>query len=450
MVFFAKEILAEEQLLSLVNSIYVFFGQDTLPRYLLQLSLLALALLLAWFVDWVMKRLFLRWIRGFTQRTETKWDDALAEKHVFERIAHLAPALVLYAFARPIFPQNPTVRVLIQNICVIFMVVMGARALSAFANALVRIFRQTEALRTKPLESYSQIFKIAVWLFAAVLIASEILGRSPWALLGGLGAFTAFLLLAFRDSLLGFVASVQISTLDLVREGDWIEMPRYGADGYVVGFSLTTVRVQNWDKTISTIPTYALTAESFKNWRGMIDSGARRIKRALYLDMTSIRFLDEPLLERLRPIQLLRSYLTSTKAEITAWNQQHEVDLSSMVNGRRLTNIGTFRAYVEAYLRAHESISQEMILLVRQLAPTAQGLPLEIYAFSKEQRWVQYEKLIADIFDHLFAVLPEFDLRVFQQPSGADVKALLKDGGLFLQAPTQTQASTLGQAQDQG
>jgi miniconductance mechanosensitive channel len=237
------------------------------------------------------------------------------------------------------------------------------------------------------------------------------------------------LMLVFKDSILGFVASVQIAGNDMVREGDWIEMPDYGADGDVLEISLTTVKVQNWNKTITTIPTYALVSNAFKNWRGMSESEGRRIKRALYIDMASIRFLDEPELERDGRVQLLQRYLASKRSELTEHNAQLGADLASPVNGRRLTNVGTLRAYVEAYLRAHPRIHQGMTPLVRQLEPTEKGLPLELYAFSKEQRWAQYEALQADLFDHLLAVLPEFGLRVVQMPTGADVRAGLTDAG---------------------
>jgi miniconductance mechanosensitive channel len=255
-------------------------------------------------------------------------------------------------------------------------------------------------------------------------VLSLVLGRNPFVLLTGLGAMTAVLMLIFKDAILGLVAGVQLSANRMVSLGDWIEMPKYGADGDVIDVALTTVKVQNWDKTITTIPTYALISESFKNWRGMSESGGRRIKRAVQIDIASIRFCDDDMLARYARIQHVSKYLADKQDELTRWNADHGVDASSAANGRRLTNVGTFRAYVVAYLRHHPLIHQDMTFLVRQLAPTAEGLPIEIYVFSRDQRWSYYEDLQADIFDHVLAVAREFDLRVFQRPAGSDFRQL--------------------------
>ena len=259
-------------------------------------------------------------------------------------------------------------------------------------------------------------------MFAAIVAIAALFDRSPWALLGGLGALTAVLMLVFKDSILGLVASIQISTQDLVRHGDWIEVPKFGADGDVIDISLNTVRVQNWDKTITTIPTYALISESFKNWRGMSDSGGRRIKRAVRIDMNSIRFLSEEDFSKLTEVQSLAPYLQGKREELLRWNQEKGTDDASLVNGRRLTNIGTFRAYLDCWLRQQPATHKDMTFLVRHLAPDEFGLPVQIYLFSSEQRWAQYEAILADIFDHILAVLPEFDLRVYQRPTGADFR----------------------------
>jgi miniconductance mechanosensitive channel len=256
-------------------------------------------------------------------------------------------------------------------------------------------------------------------VLTVVLIISRLLDKSPWALLSGIGALTAVIMLVFKDSILGFVASVQLTTNDMVRRGDWIEMPKYGADGDVIEVSLNTVKVQNWDKTISTIPTYQLMQDTFKNWRGMSESGGRRIKRALYIDMNSIAFCDEEMLRRFEKIELLKDYLHEKRHEVAATNEGIG-DPDMPTNLRRLTNVGTFRAYVVAYLRAHPKIHKDMTFLVRQLPPNDTGLPIEIYVFSNDQDWARYEAIQADLFDHFLAVLPEFGLRVFQLPSGAD------------------------------
>jgi miniconductance mechanosensitive channel len=259
-----------------------------------------------------------------------------------------------------------------------------------------------------------------VWLFTVIVIIATLLDKSPWALLGGLGALTAVLMLVFKDSIMGLVASIQISALNLVRVGDWVEIPKYGTDGDVIEISLNTIRVQNWDKTISSVPTYALISDGFKNWRGMSESGGRRIKRSVRIDLNSIGFLSDSDFESLTKVQALAPYLSSRKSEINEWNTQQDVSSASNINGRRLTNVGTFRAYLRSWLAANPAVHEDMTFLVRQLPSDEFGLPIEIYIFSKEQRWVQYEGIMADIFDHIFAVLPEFNLRAFQRPAGAD------------------------------
>ena len=254
----------------------------------------------------------------------------------------------------------------------------------------------------------------------AIIIVGALLGRSPMVLLSGFGAMTAVILLIFRDTILSFVASLQISSNDLVRVGDWIESPKFGADGDVVDIALHTVKVQNWDKTFTIIPTYKLIDESFKNWRGMQQSGGRRIKRAVYLDISSIKFCDEAMVERFKKIQIIADYVAGKQEELKNHNAENEIDDSVLVNGRRMTNIGTFRAYVEAYLRHHKKIHQDMTFLIRQLPPGPTGLPLEIYVFTNDTAWANYEAIQADIFDHILAVIPQFDLRVFQEPTGKD------------------------------
>jgi miniconductance mechanosensitive channel len=266
------------------------------------------------------------------------------------------------------------------------------------------------------------LIKIVVGFTAAIIVLSILIGESPTVLLGGLGAMTAVLLLIFKDSILGFVAGIQLSTNNMVVIGDWIDMPKYGADGDVIDITLTTVKVQNWDKTITTIPTYALISDSFKNWRGMSESGGRRIKRSVYIDMTSVKFCTAETIERFRKIQYLSEYIENKTRELDEYNTARGVDNAVLVNGRRMTNLGTFRAYISAYLRNHPKIHQNMTFLVRHLEPTPQGLPIQIYVFSNDQVWANYEAIQADIFDHILAVIPEFDLRVFQYPAGADLR----------------------------
>ena len=410
--------------LDLLNRAFERLGIEA-PLWLERLTLAALVLVVALVANWVAKRVLLRALRALVRRSQTDWDDELVRQRVFERLSQLAPALVVFVSAPLIFPGEgeEALRIGLQRLANLWMVLVGASAAGALLDALGNIFSSAPATRDKPVRSYVQVAKIVLWLAAGIIAVATLINKSPWSLLGGLGAMTAVLLLVFKDSILGFVASVQIAAYDLARVGDWIEVPSHGADGDVIEISLHTVKVQNWDKTIVSLPTVALLSSGFKNWRGMSESGGRRIKRALILDMTSARFLDEDDIERLSQVQLLEDYIAERQAEVARWNDERGIESTSPINGRRLTNLGTFRAYVEGFLRANFPVHPEMTFLVRQLAPTAEGLPLELYFFSSEQRWAEYEGIIADIFDHLLASLPEFGLRVFQKPSGADMRA---------------------------
>jgi miniconductance mechanosensitive channel len=312
----------------------------------------------------------------------------------------------------------------IQRLSLVYMILAGLFAFNSFLNAVVDIYNTFEIAREKPIKGYVQISMIIISIFGGIFALSTLLNRSPWPLLSGLGAMTAILLLIFKDSILGLVASIQLSVNDMVRIGDWIEMPKFNADGDVIDVSLHTVKVRNWDKTITTIPAYALIADSFKNWRGMSESGGRRIKRAINIDMTSVKFCTPEMLDRYEKFQLLTDHVRSKRKEIVKYNAAHSIDTSELINGRNLTNIGTFRNYLVAYLRHHPKIHNDMTFLIRQLPPREHGLPIEVYVFSNDQAWANYEDIQADIFDHILAVLPEFDLRVFQQPSGSDVRAL--------------------------
>lgn len=381
-------------------------------------------LFVAWLSNFIAKRVIVRGVRAVVTRTRVTWDDVLVSHRVFEKLSHLAPALVVY-IAAPLLLERDSLAVLyVRRLANVWMVVAGTRAAGAFIDALVTLGLRSTAARGKPLRSYAQVAQLVLWMAAGILSVATLMDKSPWALLTGLGAMTAILLLVFRDSILGFVASLRIASNDMLRIGDWVEMPKYGADGDVIDILLHTVKIQNWDKTITTIPTQAFMTDSFKNWRGMSESGGRRIKRALQLDMASVRFLDEADLARLAKLEVLQDYLKERTREVAEWNAARHVTAESPANGRRLTNLGTFRAYVERYLKTLEPIRQDMTFLVRQLAPGPEGVALEVYCFSREQRWAQYEALLGDIFDHLLAIVGEFDLRVYQRPSGADLRGL--------------------------
>jgi miniconductance mechanosensitive channel len=360
--------------------------------------------------------------------TPSKWDDALLANGVIERLTHIAPALTVYYGIAFISGLPAGVVLLVRSVASAYVVLTLALSFVNLLNAIGDLYekRDPERARARPIKGYLQLVKIIALLFTAILVIAALFNQDPLLLLSGLGAMTAVLLLVFKDTLLSLVASVQLSTQDMLRVGDWIEMPQLMADGYVIDISLHTVKVQNWDQTITTVPTWRLINESFKNWRVMYDSG-RQIKRSLHLDQTSVRFLTEEECERLRRFVLLDAYLGRKHEEIEAFNAKLATQGQDPINGRRVTNVGTFRAYVQAYVEAHDGIHKELFRLVRQRQPGPTGLPLEIYCYTAKTGWADYEGVQADIFDHLYAVLPEFGLRVFQEPSGMDIRGLANE-----------------------
>ena len=383
-------------------------------------AVVLVVIVLAIIVNYVAKKILLVVLSFLIKRTKTKWDDALLERRVLHRASHVAPALVVYWYAAAF----PGLESLIERLAMVYILAVGGLVISGFMNAVVDVYRTLEVARNRPIKGFVQLAQIILTVFLVVLGIAILFEQSPFGLLGGLGAMTAVLLLVFKDTILGLVASFQISATNIVRIGDWIEMPKYGADGDVIDISLHTIRVQNWDKTISTIPAYALISDSFKNWRGMKESGGRRIKRAISIDMDSVKFCTEEMIERFSGFEYIADYVQRKKEELARYNADHNIDTTFLVNGRHMTNLGTFRAYVEAYLRNHPMIHQDLTFLVRQLQPGEHGLPLEIYVFSNVQAWAKYEAIQADIFDHILAVIPLFDLRVFQRPSGRDLRSL--------------------------
>jgi len=366
----------------------------------------------------------LRTIDSLIRRTNTDWDDALIERRVLHRLAHLVPGLVIYRLSPLALVGHARLQEIADTGVEIYLVLTSMLVIDALMSTTVDIYRSTKTSREISIKGLIQFLKVILYFLCGVFVVSVLLGKSPFYLLSGLTALTAVLLLIFRDAILGLVAGIQLSVNRMVARGDWIEMPKYGADGDVLDVTLTTVKVQNWDKTITTIPTYSLISESFKNWRGMQDSGGRRIKRSVHIDISTVKFLDEQMIERFGKIQYITDHIEHKKQELAEYNELNQVDLSHLANGRRMTNVGTFRAYVEAYLKNHPQISQEMTFLVRQLAPTPKGLPIEIYVFCKDKVWANYEAIQGDIFDHILAIIPIFDLQAFQEPAGKDFRGL--------------------------
>ncbi len=388
------------------------------------LVIILIILILSIAADLITKQIIIRFITEFVKRSKNKWDDIILKRKVFNRLAHFAPALVIHWSAPIALTDLPLVVKLIQTAVYVYITVIGTIVINSFLKALHEIYLHTELSKTKPIKGYIQLINIFIFFVSGIVIISLVTGSSPAKLLAGLGAMAAVLMLIFKDTILGFVASVQLSANHMVKIGDWIEMPSRKADGTVLEITLNTVKVQNWDKTISTIPTYALVTESFSNWRGMEESGGRRIKRSINIDMTSVKFCSPEMIEKFKKIALLKDYIENKNNELEGYNLKNNIDNSVLVNGRRMTNIGTFRKYIEEYLKNNPNIHQEMTFLVRQLQPTEKGIPIEIYVFSKDQRWANYEAIQADIFDHIMAIIPEFDLRVFQNVTASSFEKL--------------------------
>ena len=396
-------------------------GLDDQP--ILQAGVSLFLLLIAAFTLGRLARfLTLHAVKLLSRRPSLHWLTDFLHNKVFHRLAQMTPSLVVQ-FSLGLIPVlSDNSKHVIGNIALGFTILFMVLALGALLNALLDIYARTEHARTRSIKGYVQLAKMILYIFGAIIIVATLIDRSPLLLLSGLGAMSAVILLVYKDTLLSFVASVQLTSNDMLRVGDWIEMPQVGADGDVVDITLHTVKIQNFDKTIVSIPTWRLMSESFKNWRGMQQSGGRRIKRALNIDASGVRFLDEQEQLRLTQVHLLSGYVSSKQAELKAWNAAQGEVAELAANQRRMTNLGTFRAYALAYLNAHPDIQPNMTCMVRQMEATAEGVPLEIYCFTRTTAGAEYERIQGDIFDYLLAVLPEFGLSVYQKPSGADLR----------------------------
>jgi miniconductance mechanosensitive channel len=387
--------------------------------YLHSLIVIGIIIFLSVAVDIIMKKVIMVSVSSYVRKSENEYDDVFLENRVFNRLAHIAPALVIY-YTIHFSLDMPLLVGFIRKVSVIYIIIISLLVANSFINSLHDIYLKFPISKDKPIKGFVQVLKIFIYMVTAIILISYITNTKPYTLLAGLSALAAVLLLIFKDTLLGLVASIQISANNIVKIGDWIEMPSRLTDGTVLEITLNTVKVQNFDNTISTIPTYALVSESFTNWRGMEESEGRRIKRAVNIDMKSVRFLDEKLTEKLLKIHILRPWLEQQLSEINKQNKESEIDTSISANGRRLTNFGVFRKYMEIYLAQLPQVNKNLTLLVRQRTPTDKGMPLEIYAFSADKSLKKYEDLQSDIFDHMLAVIQEFELRVFQSSSGND------------------------------
>jgi miniconductance mechanosensitive channel len=374
------------------------------------------------FISWFAARKFVNtFVKFAVERSKNSWDDVFYKNKVFIKLANIAPVIVIYLFSHHLTGEH----ILVKKLLISYVVIVLLAVFRSAGNAFLEIYETFEISKDRPLKGIVQILNIIAYVIGFIVVIAIMMDKSPAILLSGLGAMTAIFMLVFRDTILGFVAGIQIVSNNSIRKGDWIVMSKYEADGEVIDIALHSVKVQNWDRTIVSIPTHKFLEESFTNWRGMLESGGRRISRSIFIDMSSIHYLSEEEIKELEKVQLISEYLAKRTAEIKKWNEENHADTTIPVNGRRLTNIGTFREYAKQYLLNHTGLRNDMTLLVRQLAPGENGLPLQIYVFTKTTVWTEYESVQSDIFDHLFGAIEYFGLRVFQNPSGNDFRSLL-------------------------
>lgn len=375
-------------------------------------------IILSMIVFFITKRIIIHYLYKIFKKTTFKWDDLLSDTKAFDNLAHIVPAILVVIMAPTIFADFEQLLSIVTKLTNAYLIVVSMSVFFAVIKVFEYNLSKHPAFKDKPLTSYFQLVRILLYIVTIILVFSVILNKSPLYFLSAFGAMTAILLLVFKDTILGLVASVQMSSNDMVRVGDWVEMPKFNADGDVIDINLNTVKVQNWDKTITTIPTYYFITDSFKNWRGMQQTGGRRIKRAIFVDVHSVKLIDPPMREKLKKYQLVTDYIETRQKEIEEYNALHNVDTSVLINGRRMTNLGVYRKYIESYLRSHPKIKQDMTVMVRQLANENKGIPIEIYCFTDTTAWVEYEAIQADIFDHFYSTSTFFDIEIFQEPSG--------------------------------
>ena len=380
-------------------------------------------IILALIADRITRQIILPKVYQLTEGTKSSWDNIFKNHGFFNQTVRLVPVIILYSLVPTVFDkESPALFYILKGLAV-YAMILSVLIVDALLNAFHEIYNTFSVSRKIPIKIFIQTAKLGYYFVCGLFIISLLFNKTPLYLVSGLGAMTAVLMFIFKDSILGFIAGIQLTANKMVAIGDWIEMPKYSADGDVIELGLATVKIRNFDKTVTMIPTYALISESFKNWRGMKESGGRRIKRAIHIDINSIKFCDQEMIDRFQKVQYISEYVISKKAELETHNKK--VNAAHQINIRRLTNIGILRAYLVHYLKVHPSISQDMTFLVRQLKPTENGLPIEIYVFCKEVEWLKFEAVQSDIFDHILAIVPEFDLMIFQSPTGNDFKAAI-------------------------
>jgi miniconductance mechanosensitive channel len=405
--------------------IYNVTGKEALSQLLSTLTMGIALLIIAFSFLFIVRKVMQALAHRMAKRTKTEWDDIFLKNKLFLGIAHFIPASILYFSAGYAEMFYPNLDKFIVNATNLYFLIAALYTFTSFLSSLNEIYNKSFSFaKEKPITGFVQLIKIFAYFVAILIIIAILFNKELGSLLTGLGAMAAVLMLIFRDSILGFVAGFQISMNNMVKIGDWISMPQRGADGPVTEINLTTVKVENWDKTISNLPTYSLVSESFVNWKGMEESGGRRIMRSINIDMESVKFCDAPMLEKFEKFRLIKDYVITKQKEIEEFNAKMNLTPDDYFNGRRQTNLGIFRKYLDAYLKNHPKVHNNMTFLIRHLEPTEKGIPIQVYVFSKENEWAKYEAVQADIFDHIIAVLPEFGLRIFQIPSGHDLRLL--------------------------
>ena len=420
-----QDISATKEVLEKIDYPHLFYNYliDTLnltnssAKYLNMLALLLALLIIVFLVDFIIRKLLLTAFTRFAAISKSNFDDLLVKNKVPRNIAHIIPLLITLEFIDQVFIDFDAFEAIFEKGLKVFAIVLILWIVRSLLNTVKDFFKTLPVLKDKPINSYIQVFMIFAWV-GGIMSAIAVLTDTEFIkFLTGLGAISAVIILVFKDTIMGFVASIQVSINDMVRIGDWITFEKYGADGDVTEINLATVKVQNFDKTITTIPTYALISDSFKNWRGMTSSQGRRIKRAISIKINSVSYLSEEKINSLKKIEIISEYLNNRNDDITSYNASNNIDKSLLLNGRNLTNIGVYRKYVQTYIENHSAINKDMTIMVRQLAPTTSGIPIEIYAFSSDKRWANYEYIMADIFDHIIAAVPYFNLEIFEHPT---------------------------------
>ena len=418
-----------EQITNWFNQKLLNFGTSvSVADYLDNFAVLLIIILLALAVDYICRYILLGAFKKFAKKTTNQLDDLIIEKKIINKGMHIIPSILIFTMLPIAYPSpaDKEILVLLQKLCQIYIITVSLLFINSLLNLGVELFHRNDKFKDKPLKGFVQIVQVILFSVGIILLISILINESPSTIFTGIGASAAILMLVFKDTILGFVAGIQLSANDMLRVDDWISMPKYGADGTVIEITLNTVKVKNFDNTISTIPPYALISESFQNWRGMRESPGRRIKRSINLDMNSVKFCTPEMLEKYRKISLLAGYIDDTENKLQNYNQTNQIDNTILVNGRRQTNLGVFRAYLQRYLESLPEVNKEMICMVRHLQPTEKGIPMELYFFSSIKDWVIYETIQADVFDHVLAVIPEFDLQIFQELSGSDVRMFVK------------------------